>query len=230
MPDDNFFKTDEETTEEVVEEKVKVGDKEFTQDELSKLVGLGEIAVEAEEKYNRPISKFWPEYTKAQQELDKLREENETLRTPKQPVSDPTDQEKVMQQARDELNKLGYIPAEEVDARARRIAGETIAGYRLLDQVNGLVERHQTSGDPATTPDELLEFMADKKIEDPEIAYKIKFEKELDEIKEKKLASLKPSGLVTEATSTAGAKVPQPVKLTRSNLSDVLDTYLTPRG
>ena len=72
---DDFYK-DEEVTEEVENkeepETIKVGDKEYTQDELQKIVGLGEIGLEAEEKYKTKIDRVWPEYTKGQQRLQDL--------------------------------------------------------------------------------------------------------------------------------------------------------------
>src|SRR3990167_114433 len=223
MADDNFFKEEpvEENQEEIVE-KVKVGDKEFTQDELNKLVNLGEIAIEAEEKYNRPISKFWPEYTKQNQELEKLREENEKLKvasTPQAPAKEgELTEEQTKEQVRTEMSKYGYVPADDV----RKIANEVVSGYRLLDQVGQVVAKQAIDGTPQTTQEELLEYMSEKNINDPELAYKIKFEKELDSIKEKKLASLKPSGFVTEATSTAGSKQPLPTKITKDNLQDTI--------
>ena len=66
MADTDFFDKPEEKVDEPKEEekqeeaKVKVGEKEYTQDELSKLVGLGEIGAEAEEKFNVKLDKVWP--------------------------------------------------------------------------------------------------------------------------------------------------------------------------
>jgi len=63
---------EEETTE---PEKIKVGEKEYTQDELNKVVGLGETASEYEQKWNSPIKDIYKGYTQTTQEkkeLDKL--------------------------------------------------------------------------------------------------------------------------------------------------------------
>lgn len=225
---DDFFK--EETTEstESTEEKIKIGEREFTQEELDKRIGLSDIAMEAEEKYNRPISKFWPEYTKANQELERVKAENEELKKtalPKEEVK-LTDQEEIAKQAKDELNKLGYIPAEEVEQRARKIASEVVSGYKLLDRVDNLIENRVKEGYPSTTREELLGYMQENGLQSEEMAYKLKYEKEIDAIKEKKIASIKPSGIMSNSQSTAGAKSPSPVKVTRDNLHEVLDGYL----
>ena len=226
MTDDKFFQEENmDDTQEV--EKVKVGEKEFTPDELNKLVGLGEIAMEAEEKYNRPISKFWPEYTKTNQELEKTKLELEELRkAATQPKAELTEVEDVEKKVKEELGKYGYKTAEEIEHRAREIANEVISGYRLLEDVDSIISKNIEDGYPQDTREGLLEYMQEKNINDPEVAYKIKFEKELDSIKEKKLASLKPQGLVTEKTSTAGGKQPQPIKITKDNLQNVLGEYL----
>lgn len=229
---DNFFQDD--TQEQVQEEieKIKVGEKEYTTEELNRLVGLGEIAVEAEEKYNRPISKFWPEYTYTKQELEKKEAELQELRKSALPKQQEvlTDQEQVTVKVREELGKLGYIPANEVEERARKIASEVVSGYKLLEEVNQIVAKNAEEGNPQTSSDDLLSFMQEKNISDPHIAYKIKFEKELDAIKEKKLSTIRPSGLITEPSSTAGGKQPTPVKITKQNLGNVLDEYLKPRN
>ena len=63
--------TDEPKKEEMEPQdtKVKVGEKEYSQDELSQLVGLGETAQEFETKWNRKIGDFYPDYTQKSQKL-----------------------------------------------------------------------------------------------------------------------------------------------------------------
>ena len=78
MPD-KFFDKEEERVEEKVEEikeepqTIKVGEKEYTQEELSRKVGLGELADELESKWNTKIDRLYPEYTKSTQENTELR-------------------------------------------------------------------------------------------------------------------------------------------------------------
>ena len=69
MADDNFFKPEENAEVATEIEKVKVGEKEYSQDELSKLVGLGEKWTETETKFNTKMDRVVPEYTKATQKI-----------------------------------------------------------------------------------------------------------------------------------------------------------------
>src|SRR3990167_2990495 len=77
MADNDFLKepeTPEEPEKQEEPEKIKIGEREFTQEELNRRIGLSDVAIESEEKYDRPISKYWPEYTKSQQRIKELEE------------------------------------------------------------------------------------------------------------------------------------------------------------
>ena len=79
---DDFFLEEPKTEEAETEpEKIKLGEKEYTQDELSKLVGLGETANELETKWNTKIDRLYPEYTKATQERKELEDKLKDLET-----------------------------------------------------------------------------------------------------------------------------------------------------
>lgn len=222
MPD-NFFNKEEQQDNADEPQKIKVGEREFTQEELNKRIGLSDIAMEAEEKYNRPISKFWPEYTKANQENEKLRMELEEARKPKaEPTKEELSEEQLKEKVKTEMSRFGYVPADEV----RAIANEVISGYKLLDKVDGIVNKFATDGYPKETKEGLLEYMNENNISNPEIAYKMKFEAEIDKVKEEKLKSIKPGGMVTDTRSTAGAKQPAPVKITPANLQSALAAAL----
>ena len=43
--------------------KIEIEGEQFTKEELSKLIGLGKIGKDAEDKYHTKIDKVWPEYT-----------------------------------------------------------------------------------------------------------------------------------------------------------------------
>ncbi len=68
--------------------------------------------------------------------------------------------------------------------------------------------------------------MAETGIKNPQKAYKDMFEDELDAIKEKKLAEIKPQGMITTNGSQAGGKQPAPVKITRANLTSLVQQAL----
>jgi hypothetical protein len=77
---DDFFQEDQQGES----QKIKVGEKEYTQDELNTLVGLGQIAQEVETRYNTKIDRVYPEFTKSQQKLKTYESEIETLRKEKE--------------------------------------------------------------------------------------------------------------------------------------------------
>lgn len=224
---DNFFTEEPMDEQEQVVEKIKVGEVEYTQEELDKYIGLGKLGVELEEKWNTKLDRVVPEYTKATQRIKDLEDYKSTVEklAPKEEEK-LTDKEQVLAEAKSQLKSLGYLPADEVEKRSREIANEVFAGYKLVEKVDTVLSKQVELGYPQVNREDLLEFMNEKNLVDPELAYKIKFEREIDAVKEKKLASIKPSTFVTERTSSAGGKQPAPVKITKANLGDVIESYL----
>ena len=218
MADDDFLKepeTPEETEKQEEPEKIKIGEREFTQEELNRRIGLSDVAIESEEKYDRPISKYWPEYTKSQQRIKELEEK---LQGAEQTTSAPTagSPEEVKTQALKQAKELGLITVDDInnyiDAR--------VEGYKLREDVDALIDESKKDGKPVPTETELLNYMAENGIRNPDKAYKLMFEDELDSWKEKKLKSIKTEGLKTQETSTAGeTKIPE-VKVP-ANLDDL---------
>lgn len=221
-----------QTTPEVV--NIKVGDAEYSQEELSKLVGLGKTAVALEEKWNTPIENLNSAFTKTSTELKQIREDQERaklLETQKKADAgeqiSPEEQEKLVRQ---ELSKYGVLTKAEADEYVSKALGNYMEGQKLLGDVNNVISEAETDGKPKISAEDLLVYMQETGIKNPAKAYKDKFEPELDRIKEEKLKGIKPEGLYTTPTSTAGAKAPQPVTLTKENLSQQLHDFFRSRG
>src|ERR1700756_2913716 len=129
---DKFFNDD---IEEVVDEPqtFKLGEKEYSQDDLSRLVGLGEIAAEAEEKYKTKIDRVWPEFTKlSQAKSDWERQKQELESKVNQPAQQiqPTSAELTAEQreiARKQIEDLGFG-----QSAFRQIVREELAAKELL--------------------------------------------------------------------------------------------------
>lgn len=228
MAQDDFFQEPAEQTEETPAEGIKVGEKEYTQDELQALVGLGEQAREVETKFSTKLDKVFPEYTKASQERAKLRLENDELKAKLNPAPEQTIQPGGLTadqkaEAIRQLKDLGFMPKEEA---VQLVRGE-LQAKELLAEVDSVIGSSKEAGNPATNRDDLLQHMAETGIKSPQKAYKDLFEKELDEIKEKKLSSIKRNGMVTTEESTAGSKNPAPIKVTKSNLVQLINEGLT---
>src|SRR3990167_7831006 len=225
MPDDFFEekKNEQETPEEKgqEEEKIKLGDKEYTQDELSKLVGLGEFAQEVETKQNRKLDKIYPDYVKATQRLSELEKELEETKAPKAPPSEGTEltPEQIKEQALIEAKKLGLISVNDVN----EYIDSRLAARDLQEDIEAVVELAKEEGKPEIESLRLVEHMQETGIRNPQKAYNDLFEKELDDWKTKQLDKVKKPGMVTETESTAGSKQPQRVQPTRENLDKLIE-------
>jgi len=222
-------KTDTEQTEEPG--KIKVGDQEFTQDELSKLVGLGKVAVEAEEKYNRPISRFWPEYTKSQQKVTELEEElrkSKATQVAPQTPETQLSEEQIQAKAIEQAEKLGLVHKGNV----QQFVSEVVEGYRLLDSVNDVIDEAKDAGKPKVSEQEMLDYMRETGIKNPKIAYEIKFKDALVKWGERQLQKVRPDAITTQGASTAGAKQPpQPSSPTKEDLAErVREHFSKARG
>ena len=176
VAEENQEETEGKAQEKETEEKIKVGDDEFSKDELRELVGLGKIGKEAEEKYQTKIDKVWPEFTKKSQKLKELeeqiskREEEETRTKVTEGRELSADEQRKI--AREEAKKLGILLDDDFDNMyAQRRAAE-----RLTEDTDDVVSDAVDKYGIKTSTKELLEHMAETGIRNPERALKDKFE------------------------------------------------------
>ena len=66
-------------------------------------------------------------------------------------------------------------------------------------------------------------------VRNPQDAYDLMHKNELKEWERKQIDSVKKPGMVTEETSTAGAKTPPITPITKDNIEDRLDEVLFPK-
>jgi len=224
-------KPETEKTEEPA--KIKVGEKEFSQDELSQLVGLGEIARKVESEYKTDISKVWPEYTKSQNRLKEL--ERELEETKKRLPIDQTLTEDEKSLAVQRLKELGFIQKNDLEQSEfvkredfRQLHTLERETDKLLDECEDLEgEIDGKDGRPAFRKIDVLRYMQETGIKSPEKAYKMKYETELSAWSQSELAKLKKPGLTTSTTpSAAESKMPEEVKPNKSNLTSLLSEVL----
>ena len=213
---------------------IKVGEKEYSQDELNKLVGLGQIATELETKWNTPIENLNSAFTKTSTELKQIREEQEKAKlaetATKANSGEELSPEEQAELVRQELKKYDVVTKDQIDSYVRQTLAQEKAGEKLLSETEKVVVDATNEGKPKITVEELLTHMQETGIKSPEKAYKDKFEAELDQLKQEKLKNMKPEGLYTTQSSTAGAKAPQPITLTKDNLSQQLSDFFRNRG
>ena len=229
----DFFKKEEKTEEKTVEktdekaeetkepEKIKVGEKEYGQEELSRLVGLGELGMELETKWNTKLEKVYPEFTKATQDRDTYKkrvEEFEAQETKtKAEKGEELSPEEIKKQAIAEAETLGLVHSGNVN----QFIANYLQARDLIDDAEAVIAQAGEEGKPKTTTKELLGHMEETGIKSPEKAYKDKFEKELETWKEGQLDKAKGNGMETLDSSTAGSKEPESPKLT--NLDSLRD-------
>ncbi|MEK9207798.1 MAG: hypothetical protein AAB922_04900 [Patescibacteria group bacterium] len=229
LPDSMF---EEKGGEAGAPSKVTVGGKEYDQEDLSALVGLGEIAKEAETKYNTKIDRVWPEFSKAQNKVKEYEariaelEDYKTKTTPVE-VNDDTNR-----QALDMAKKLGIVTKEDfteyMDKTFRPLYQRERAAERLLEECEDLeTEFDGTDGRPKFQKEGVLDYMQQNGIRNPQKAYKLMHEDALDSWKEQQLGKTKKPGLVTETSSSAGSKRPAEVKVTRDNLNQLVSEALS---
>ena len=167
MADTDFFDKPEEKVDEPKEEekqeeaKVKVGEKEYTQDELSKLVGLGEIGAEAEEKFNVKLDKVWPNLQATINEKRILEQEIENLKQAK--VATKVDEgvqltpEELKAQALKEAKNLGIVTIEDVNEYVDR----RIEAREIREDVQSVVSEADETYGIKTSEEAVLNHMID---------------------------------------------------------------------
>lgn len=223
---------DKEKEEELT--KIKVGDQEFSEDELSALVEKGRLAKDIEEKQNTDLSKVYPEYTRKSQQLKEYEEELAQLRELKKSVEEREIEEKANKDSKsltpDEVRQMaakqGYITQENVNTYIQNY----MAAQRILDQVKDLeAKRNPFEAEelPRVESQEMLRWMDENNITDPVKAYKIRFESEIDAWKEKKIAQGKPKGMYVDDTSAPSNKLPREVKISNKNLQELMRASLS---
>lgn len=211
-------------SEETPVEKIKLGEREFTQEEIDRRLSLSDIAIEAEEKWNTKIDTLFPAYSKSQndkKELEAKIAEYESARAAT--VNAESTPDEITEGKKILKEKFGMVDMDE----AKQIFNNLLSTDKATDKLLGKTRELETKldgkdGRPSFNTQNVLAYMAEQGIKDPEIAYKLIHESEIDAWKETQLGKAKTPGLVTESSSTAGAKTPTIVKIDRNNLIEAL--------
>lgn len=213
-----------------------IGGIEYTAEQLEKYISLGKIGEEAETRFNTKLDKVWPEYTKTSQELKATKErldELEALAEQQQQETPITDinQEQAIREAKQAAKKIGLVTDddfEELLSNAfRKYYIQERESERIYNEAVEMSNKYNGSdGRPAFDVQDMLEYMVENNIADSGIAYKIRYEKELDAWKEQQLSKSKKSGMVTEEGSSAGFKTAPDIKPNKDNLGQLISESL----
>lgn len=223
---DDFYtepKTEEPKEEPI--EKIKVGEKEYTQAELQDMIGVAESTREIEKNLNTKIDRVYPEFTKATQ---KNKEYEQKLKEIESRSQSPQDlDENQIREARAAAKKIGIVTKDEfaqyMNEHFRPAYMQERAAEKLLDDCHDLEKTFNgEDGKPKFKTEDVLKWMADNGGKNPEQAYKMMYEKQIDEWKSKTLGEAKPKGMVTETDTQAGGKEPPKVRVTRDNIDELM--------
>lgn len=232
MAEKDFFEDGDQEAQ--VPEKTKVGDKEYTQDELSALVGLGETARDIETKQNTKLDKVFPSFTKVSQEnkelkdkLSEIEKEQERFKQAITGEASKPDPEALRAQALEQAKSLGIPTLDDV----RQIAFETLKGKETLDEIKAINKEAETLGQPKIDTKEFLEYAQQNGLDNVPVRaiYKLRYEAELDAWKTEQLNKVKQPDFQTQTTSTAGAKVPPTGEAPTGSFSEQITRFIQSR-
>lgn len=224
------FMNDKDGAEEATD-KITIGDQEFGQKELQELVELGRIGKEAEEKFNTPIGKVYPEFTKTTQKVKEQQAQLEASATELAELKAQMASQKSVatggytpeqkEQIRKEFaDVMGGVPMTEAQFdekyEARKTRDDNVKA--ILSDVDNLMADIKANGQPEVDKSELLEYMKVNDFRRASSAYKEMKDAELDTWKMDKISGAKRPGLHTVTTSQPGGKEPPKVPITLDNL------------
>lgn len=236
MAQDDFIIDDTKSQGQDDPQVFNINGAEYTADQLKKYVELGKIGEEAEAKYSTKLDRVWPEYTKTSQELKatklKLSEMEELAKEQqaKTPLM-PENEDQAIREAKQAARKLGLVTDEDFEAvlakSFRKYYQQERESEKIYNDAISLEGKYDgKDGRPAFVAQEMLEYMVENSISNPEVAYKIKYENEIDAWKESQLSRAKKPGMVTEGRSTTGFKAPTDIRPNKDNLSRLVSEAL----
>ena len=239
---DNFFDTKEgeEPT------KLKLGEKEYTQDELSSLVGLGETAREYETKWNRKVSEFYPDYTQKSQRLSELekKEAERAALSDRELAREKVEEEKKLEEraqkneltpqeqrelAIKQAKELGIVTNDVFEREVTKRVQEAFYAKQIVADTEAAVSEATEKYGIKTSVDDVLRHMNNPaNPSNPVKAIKDMFDDHIEKWREEQITKLRPNGMMTQDRSTAGGKAPPPRQpISRDKLSEAIGHSLT---
>lgn len=221
---DDFYADDAPADESAEVEKIKLGEAEYTQDELNELVELGGRAKKIQEDHG-DLDRFVSEFGRKSQEIGTYKKELEELRAKieDQKADSPTGELNEFQKeaAKKQISSLlGGEPVTMASLDQWYVSRR--AAEKLLEDCNSQEAKIDGSdGRPKFKTSEILQHMTETGIKVPLKAYKDKYEKELDAWKEKELAKEKGTPSFTSERRVDN-KEPSQVKPNKDNLSKLV--------
>lgn len=191
----------------------QVGEKEYGLEELQNLIEKGNYALEMEQKYNTPFENAWSAYGKTQNENKDLKEKISEYEKGNGSQKWQEEAKKTFL-TRDELDQ----EVEQRIATREQIKDITSQFKKLEKDIDG------TDGRPKFDNQEILDYMKENNLLDPEKAYNLKHMDQIAEWKAKQMIE-KPE-FANPSGHPAANKQPVQTKFNRDNLGAAISEAL----
>ncbi len=224
------------------EQKIMIGDQEFSLEEAQELVKKGQMVKEVDERYSTDISKVYPKFTKQSQILkdpkalkryyedtfgDDMGGDNRGGNN----FSGDNRGGNNSRMSQDDEVAEALARAEEIGLATKKsvskIVQETVQNIlgardlkKTLDKFESMGNPYEDKNLPKFRPREIIEHMRETGIRDPKRAYNDLYEPQVDQWKINKLAGSRPKPFVSERGGQAGSRKPSKVRVTDSNLKE----------
>src|SRR3972149_12124957 len=140
-------------------EKIKLGETEYTQDELSRLVVLGQTASELEKNYGK-LDKVMSDYGRRADEIGRLKRENEEFKTKQVNLKVENQQqlspEELKQLAKQQAKELGLMTTEDFNQTFDQMYVTRRPAVPLEKDTDSELAEPTSKGQPAITREDIL--------------------------------------------------------------------------
>ena len=161
-----FFEDKEENKEETQEEqeKIALGEEEFTSEELQELVGKAKAVKEFEEKQGQTWDEVTKSWGKRGERIGELKKQLEEYEKKKEEANKPEEQvnaEQVEAQIKAEAKKYGFVLKDDFEQEVTSLYNKLRGGERVFAKVNKTIKENVKKGYPKTDAESLLKYMND---------------------------------------------------------------------
>lgn len=211
-------------------EKIIINGQEFTSEDATQYLELGQKYKDLESKLNTSLDKVYPEYTKATQEnktlKEQLAERDAKLEELSKPAELPEDKQAIRRSARevglvdeDLLKEKGYMTKSELDEYYNTKQNQQKLVDNILAKASGLEKTIDGSdGRVPFDSDGVLAYASAYNIDDLEEAYTKLNAKANARWEQEQLDKAEKPGLTT--LGKGGKKEPEPKKITDDNFKE----------
>jgi len=216
---------------------VSVGDQDFTPDQIAGFVENSNRLTSFEKDQGQSLEDMNKSWGRRGTQIGELKGQLETYQgklgdieaaelSKKQADPQYQDTQAARQQLDSLLSDMGYAKKADTIQELNTMT----EGRQLLSEMDGLATKGNPYGEeglPKFDTKEMLGFMDQYGVKNPEMAYDIMYKDEIATWKAGEMSKASPGGLHTDESSGAGqSKQPDPVKVTHKNIDELVRSSL----